>query len=165
LFLQARPELEIVFFWYLAIDEQRREQGLGSEMVKLALDLVRDRWSSVQMVFLEADDKVVEFYRHLKFWSVPEVEYAIPAKGHPDESLPYNPMFFRLRGLGDPVDTALVKQSVRAMAADSFDDSHDPRLTALAASLVKMEPVGPPEEDPPATEGPVDAVSRRASVC
>jgi len=165
LFLQARPELEIVFFWYLAVDEQRREQGLGSEMVKLALDLVRDRWSSVQMVFLEADDKVVEFYRHLKFWSVPEVEYSIPAKGHPEESLYYNPMFFRLRELGDPVDTALVKKAVRAMAADSFDDPNDPRLTALAASLAKMEPVGPPEGGLPATESPVETVSRRASAC
>jgi GNAT superfamily N-acetyltransferase len=145
LFLRARPELEIAFFWYLAVDEHRRRHGLGGEMVKLAIDLVRDRWPSVQMVFLEADDKVVEFYRRLQFWYIPDVEYSIPAEGVPGEWLYYNPMFFRLRGLGDPVDTALVRKAVSAMAADSFHDCDDPRLTALATRLAKMEPVAPPE--------------------
>jgi ribosomal protein S18 acetylase RimI-like enzyme len=145
LFLRARPELEIVFFWYLAVDKKRQRQGLGSEMVKLALDLVRDRWPSVQAVFLEANDEVVEFYRRLGFWRALHVDYSIPAEDDPKKPLYYNPMFFRLRGLGDPLDTALVKKAVRAMAADSFDDRHDPRLTALVTSLANLEPLGPPE--------------------
>jgi GNAT superfamily N-acetyltransferase len=164
LFLQARPELEIVIFWYLAVDKERRGQGLGKDMVELAISLVRDRWPSVRAVFLEADDKVEDFYRRLDFWLVGNVQYAIPADGAPQDSLVYNPMYFPLRDTGEPADRAFVRKAVTAMAADSFEDRRDDRLGRLKASLADMTLEPPP---PPATvptpHGPLAAIRRRVS--
>ena len=144
LFLQARPELGVAYFWYLAIDKERRGQGHGRLLLKLAADLVADRWPSIHVIFLEADDDVVDFYGHLGFWHVGGVDYAIPNNEDPKESLNYNPMFYPLRGSRDRVDTKLVKTAVRAMAADSFRDRRDPRLKALSKSLALIRPVVPP---------------------
>jgi ribosomal protein S18 acetylase RimI-like enzyme len=145
LFLQARPELEVAYFWYLAVDERRRGKGNGRELVKLAVELVDDRWPSVQAVFLEADADVKDFYRHLGFWQASGVNYKIPANRAPDESLTYSPMFYPLRGSRDRVDIAFVKKAVRAMAADSFTNRRDERLKDLVKSLADLKPTAPPE--------------------
>ena len=143
LFFEARPELEVAFFWYLAVDEKRRGQGLGHEMLELALEVVGDRWPSIQAVFLEADAKLVEYYRRLGFWWVKDVEYKIPDNCDRDRSLRYNPMFYPLHG-SDEIDTAFVKEAVRAMAADSFENAPgDQRLKDLDTSLANMSLAAP----------------------
>jgi len=145
LFLQARPELEVAYFWYVAVDASKRGKGRGRHLLRLALDLVADRWPSIQAVFLEANDVVLEFYRHLGFWRVSEVAYTIPDNETPGESLSYNPMFYPLPGSRGRVDANLIRRAVRAMAADSFRDRRDRRLKALRQSFSRMEPVGPPQ--------------------
>ena len=144
LFLQARPELEVAFFWYLAVDEQRRGHELGHEMLEMALDVVGNRWPSIKAVFLEADAKLVEYYRRIGFWWVKDVDYEIPDNRDSKGSLRYNPMFYRLPGSEDEIDPAFVKKAVRAMAADSFQSApRDPRLKDLDASLAGMTLVAP----------------------
>lgn len=143
--MQARPELEVAYFWYLAVDASKRGKGRGRHLLRLALDLVDDRWPSIHAVFLEANDVVLEFYRHLGFWRVSEVAYTIPDNETPDESLTYNPMFYPLPGSRGRVDSNLIRRAVRAMAADSFRDRRDRRLKALRQSFSRMQPVGPPQ--------------------
>jgi ribosomal protein S18 acetylase RimI-like enzyme len=144
-FLQARPEREIAYLWYLAIDKQRRGQGLGHTMVSLALDAVRDRWPSVRAVFLEAGAQPVRFYSDIGFWWVRDLEYKIPVEGDPESSLRYDPMYYPLRGSADEIDGPFVKRAVLEMARDNFRKRpHDQRWKDLKASTGRMRRV-PPE--------------------
>jgi ribosomal protein S18 acetylase RimI-like enzyme len=160
LFMRARPEMEVAYFWYLAVDEEKRGDGRGRTLVKLAIDLVSDRWPSIQAVFLEASDEVSEFYRHLGFWQVAGVDYKIPRNRDPKNSLSYNPMVYQLRGPRARADKKLVKKAVLAMAADSFEHSRDRWLKDLSKSFAAMSLVAPPAdaglEAPDTTPSPVN---------
>ncbi len=171
LFLEARPEREVAFVWYLAIEPQQRGQGLGSRMMRDAIDIVRERWPAVRGVLLEvtrpdqqgetyADDmRRVHFYQRQGFRRATELDYAIPAADDRAESLFYDPMF---RALDPRIDEALdgtvgeeidrrigeefVKAAVLEMARDNFAPAmDDPRWTALRQSLRQMRLVPPGE--------------------
>jgi ribosomal protein S18 acetylase RimI-like enzyme len=166
-FLQACPERGVAFFWYLAVAAQRRRQGLGTTMMRLALEVVRDRWPSVVGVFLETDHPAsgeakdsrsvkmrrVRFYQGLGFTWVRGIEYQIPAHDEPDSSLRYDPMFVATRGLPEDIDDRFAKAAVLEMARDSFDakrswpfarrEPDDPRWATLLASMDGMYRVVP----------------------
>ncbi len=138
-FLQARPGLEIAYFWYLAIDKPRRGGGLGRTMVSLALDVVRDRWPSFRAVFLESGPESLRFYRRLGFWRVRGVDYRIPVKGDPENSLAYEPMYCPLPGPAADLDDGFVRKAVLDMARDNFDRRRgDARWKALQASTAHL---------------------------
>ena len=156
LFVEARPKRRIVFFWYLAIDETRRAQGLGTFLVTHALEVVRERWPTCRAVFLEtarppsADDPTAEenrrvrFYNRLGFFRVTGVSYEIPAADEPLRSLSYDPMFYLLDGSRERMDIAFVRKSVLEMARDNFaNQPADPRWAALKASTARMKIVAP----------------------
>ena len=143
-FLQARPELEIAYLWYLAIDRQRRGHGLGRTMVSLALEATRDRWPSVRAVFLETGVPPRRFYRGMGFWWVRDLDYKIPVQGDPTSSLSYDPMFYPLRGSADEIDDRFARKAVLEMARDNFRARHhEQRWEDLRASISRMRRVSP----------------------
>jgi ribosomal protein S18 acetylase RimI-like enzyme len=143
-FVQARPDLETAYLWYLAIDSGRRGHGLGRRMVRLALEAVRDGWPSIRAVFLEAGPGPRRFYRGLGFWWVRGLDYLIPAEGDPARSLAYDPMYLPLRGSADDLDDRFVRQAVLEMARDNFRARHgDQRWKDLRASTNRMRRVSP----------------------
>jgi GNAT superfamily N-acetyltransferase len=159
LFTEARPRHEVVFFWYLAIDESRRGHRLGTLMVSEALDFVRERWPTCRAVFLETthpehpDDKRsddmrrVDFYRKLGFFWVKGLSYWIPPATEdvahtpakePFDLLSYDPMFYNLRERCKPLPTAFVRKAALEMARDNFlERPTDPRWKALKESVVR----------------------------
>jgi ribosomal protein S18 acetylase RimI-like enzyme len=147
-FLQARPELEIAYLWYLAVDRQRRGNGLGSAMVSLALEEVRDRWPAVRAVFLEAGERPRRFYRGMGFWWLRGLDYRIPVEGDSTSSLTYDPMFAPLCGPADEMDDRFVGRAVLEMARDNFRfREHDQRWQDLRASVSRMRRVSPADLD------------------
>jgi ribosomal protein S18 acetylase RimI-like enzyme len=143
-FLQARPDLETAYLWYLAIDSERRKRGFGRTMVKLALESVLDGWPSIRAVFLESGPGPRRFYRDLGFWWVRGLDYVIPAEGDPARSLGYDPMYLPLHGSDDDLDDRFVSEAVLEMARDNFRARRDdPRWKNLRESASRMRRVSP----------------------
>jgi ribosomal protein S18 acetylase RimI-like enzyme len=162
LFLEARPRHEVVFLWYLAIDSDRRGEGLGHDMVSLAIELVMDRWPGVRYALLEvgrpevdasgvapsAATRLIGFYRDLGFHWVRGVEYELPSAVNRAESVRYDPMFLHLQAADGPPDTQTIKAAIREMARDEYVKlPDDPRWKRLRDSLDSMDIVAPTASD------------------
>lgn len=154
-YLELAPAAALAFLWYMAIEADMRNRGIGRLAVKRTLDLLRRSHRGLRYAMFEVhrpieeedearqriDRRRIEFYRRLGAFWVQGVDYRIPAADDPTRSIAYDPMFFRLRRSHDETE---IRSGVLLMARDNFEGEHgDPRWLRLQRSLPRMTIVAP----------------------